>query len=99
MARGQRTNLASLANSVGDHSPVDQIAATPSHSAALSELLLSIRADHGAITPASLHALRGFLDATDWRCIYGLNFGSGSSARAADEAVAPPRIASTAGPM
>ena len=46
----------------------------------------SIRADHGAITPASLHALRGFLDATDWRCIYGLNFGSGSPARAADEA-------------
>ena len=27
MARGQRTNLASLANSVGDNSPVEQIAA------------------------------------------------------------------------
>jgi ParB family chromosome partitioning protein len=38
MARGQRTNLASLANSVGDHSPVDQIAAAPSRSAALTEL-------------------------------------------------------------
>jgi ParB family transcriptional regulator, chromosome partitioning protein len=38
MARGQRTNLASLANSVGDHSPVEQIRAMPSHSAALSEL-------------------------------------------------------------
>jgi ParB family chromosome partitioning protein len=38
MARGQRTNLASLANSVGDHSPVDQIATVPSHSAPLAEL-------------------------------------------------------------
>jgi ParB family chromosome partitioning protein len=38
MARGQRTNLASLANSVGDHSPVDQVAAAPNHSAALTEL-------------------------------------------------------------
>jgi hypothetical protein len=40
----------------------------------------------GAITPRSLHALRGFLDATGWRCIYGLNFGSGSIERAMDEA-------------
>jgi ParB family chromosome partitioning protein len=38
MARGQRTNLASLANSVGDHSPVDQIAAMPNHSVALADL-------------------------------------------------------------
>jgi hypothetical protein len=40
----------------------------------------------GAITPRALRALRGFLDATGWRCIYGLNFGSGTIARAADEA-------------
>ncbi|MFZ0714375.1 MAG: peptide transporter, partial [Mycobacterium sp.] len=38
MARGQRTNLASLANSVGDHSPVDQTTAMPSHGTALTEL-------------------------------------------------------------
>jgi ParB family chromosome partitioning protein len=38
MARGQRTNLASLANSVGDHSLVDQVATMPSHSAALTDL-------------------------------------------------------------
>ncbi|MBV8862982.1 MAG: ParB N-terminal domain-containing protein [Mycobacterium sp.] len=38
MARGQRTNLASLANSVGDQSPVEQIAAMPARSAALTEL-------------------------------------------------------------
>jgi hypothetical protein len=30
--------------------------------------------------------LRGFLDAVDWRLIYGLNFACGSAARAADEA-------------
>jgi len=38
MARGQRTNLASLANSVGDHSPVEQITAMPSRTAPLTEL-------------------------------------------------------------
>ena len=38
MARGQRTNLASLANSVGENSPVDQIAAMPSRTAHLNDL-------------------------------------------------------------
>ena len=38
MARGQRTNLASLANSVGDHSPVEQTAAMTSHTAPLTDL-------------------------------------------------------------
>lgn len=38
MARGQRTNLASLANSVGDHSPVEQTAAMPSRAAPLTDL-------------------------------------------------------------
>ncbi len=40
----------------------------------------------GAITPAALRSLRGFLDRTGWRCVYGLNFGSGTIARAVDEA-------------
>lgn len=43
MARGQRTNLASLANSVGDHSPVEQIAAVPSRTAPLTELTANPR--------------------------------------------------------
>jgi ParB family chromosome partitioning protein len=38
MARGQRTNLASLAGSVGDASPVDQVAAGPARTAALTDL-------------------------------------------------------------
>ena len=42
----------------------------------------------GKITRAALHNLRGFLDAVDWRMLYGLNFASGSAARAADEAAA-----------
>jgi len=41
---------------------------------------------NGAITPAAIQNLRGFLDATNWRLIYGLNFGCGSIARAVDEA-------------
>jgi hypothetical protein len=40
----------------------------------------------GAITPAAIRNLGHFLDATNWRLIYGLNFGSGSAERAADEA-------------
>jgi hypothetical protein len=38
------------------------------------------------ITPKSLRNLRVFLDATDWRCLYGLNLGRGPVARAAEEA-------------
>ncbi len=39
-----------------------------------------------AITPAAIDNLRGFLDATGWTCIYGLNFGTGAPARDAEEA-------------
>jgi hypothetical protein len=38
------------------------------------------------ITPQAIDRLRGFLDATGWRCIYGLNFGTGTPARDAEEA-------------
>jgi len=40
----------------------------------------------GAITPEAIRNLRGFLDTTGWKAIYGLNFGSGDAARARDEA-------------
>jgi hypothetical protein len=39
-----------------------------------------------AITPEAIDNLRGFLDATGWSCIYGLNFGTGSPERDAAEA-------------
>ncbi len=39
-----------------------------------------------AITPEAVDRLRGFLDATGWNCIYGLNFGTGSPERDAEEA-------------
>jgi ParB family chromosome partitioning protein len=38
MARGQRTNLASLAGAVGEHSPVEQLTAAPSRTTALADL-------------------------------------------------------------
>jgi ParB family chromosome partitioning protein len=38
MARGSRTSLASLANEVGDNSPVDQMSAMPSRTAPLADL-------------------------------------------------------------
>jgi hypothetical protein len=38
------------------------------------------------ITVKSLRNLRGFLDATGWQCLYGLNLGRGTVSRAAEEA-------------
>lgn len=53
------------------------------------------RNKHGILTPATLRNMRSFLDAVDWRLIYGLNFACGSAGRAADEASA---VASIIGP-
>jgi hypothetical protein len=39
-----------------------------------------------AIPPTSIDALAGFLQATGWRLIYGVNFGNSTPERAADEA-------------
>lgn len=46
-------------------------------------------AKKGTITSAlALRNLRGFLDATGWKCLYGLNLGQGSKENAAAEAEA-----------
>ncbi len=37
-------------------------------------------------TTAAIRSLRGFLDATGWRALYGLNLGKGAPEEAADEA-------------
>jgi hypothetical protein len=50
------------------------------------------RNKHGMLTRHALENLRGFLDAVNWRLMYGLNFACGSAARAADEAAAVTRI-------
>lgn len=47
----------------------------------------------GLVTRHAIENLRGFLDAVNWRLLYGLNFASGSAARAADEAAAVASIA------
>jgi len=39
-----------------------------------------------AVTPEAVTNLRGFLDATGWTCLYGINLGSSTPARAAEEA-------------
>jgi len=39
-----------------------------------------------AITPEAIDQLAGFLEATGWSLIYGLNLGTGTAQRAADEA-------------
>jgi hypothetical protein len=48
---------------------------------------------HGTVTTAlALKNLRGFLDATGWSCLYGLNLGQGTKENAAAEAAAAYRI-------
>ena len=48
---------------------------------------------HGTVTTAlALRNLRGFLDATGWSCLYGLNLGQGTKENAAAEAAAATRI-------
>jgi hypothetical protein len=48
---------------------------------------------HGTVTTAlALRNLRGFLDATGWSCLYGLNLGQGTKENAAAEAAAVHRI-------
>ena len=44
------------------------------------------------ITPQSLKNLRDFLDATNWRCLYGLNSARGPVANAVEEATHVQRI-------
>ena len=48
---------------------------------------------HETVTTAlALRNLRGFLDATGWSCLYGLNLGQGTKENAAAEAAAAQRI-------
>lgn len=47
------------------------------------------------VTPEAVRALRGFLDAAGWSCTYGLNLGTESPARSADQAAF---VAGTLGP-
>src|ERR1035441_5945198 len=48
---------------------------------------------HGTVTTApALKNLRGFLDATGWSCLYGLNLGQGTKENAAEEAAVVQRI-------
>jgi hypothetical protein len=39
------------------------------------------------VTPEAVRNLRGFLDATGWTCLYGINLGTNTPELAADEAV------------
>ncbi len=44
------------------------------------------------VTPKSLHNLRAFLDAVNWRCLYGLNLARGPIPRMVEEATYVQRI-------
>jgi len=49
------------------------------------------KAQYYAVTPESVRNLAGFLEATGWKCIYGIGMGTNTPQRAAEEAefVAP----------
>lgn len=44
------------------------------------------KAEYYAVTPEAVRNLDGFLRATGWSCIYGINMGTNTAPRAADEA-------------
>jgi hypothetical protein len=44
------------------------------------------KAQYYAVTPEAVRTLAEFLQATDWKCIYGIGMGTNTPARAADEA-------------
>jgi len=49
------------------------------------------RDKYAVLTPESHRQLRGFLDATGWTCLYGLNLGCGTPGRASLEAASAVR--------
>ena len=50
------------------------------------------RTKDAIITPKSIEELRGFLDATGWSAIYGLNLGTGTAERAGAEGSCAARV-------
>jgi hypothetical protein len=44
------------------------------------------------VTPEAIHNLRGFLDATGWTCLYGINLGTNTPALAGEEAAYVHRV-------
>jgi hypothetical protein len=86
---GNLSDLARWQSAAGDFSTPEQLAASERLRTTWEWKLTDPVANAnraGAITPQAIQNLRGFLDATGWQAIYGLNFGSGSAERARDEA-------------
>jgi hypothetical protein len=52
---------------------------------ALTDPTIRNGSHQAVLTPASVSSLAGFLEATGWKAIYGLNFGTGTPQQAAEE--------------
>jgi hypothetical protein len=50
------------------------------------EVIGEPKANYYAVTPEAVRNLAAFLEATGWTCLYGINMGTNTPARAADEA-------------
>lgn len=53
---------------------------------AIREVVGEPKAQYYAVTPEAVRNLAGFLEATGWKCIYGIGMGTNTPARAAEEA-------------
>jgi hypothetical protein len=62
----------------------EEITAPPPFDAVGPDSSKNVKSDT-PVTLKSLRNLRDFLDAADWNCLYGLNLGRGTPARAAEE--------------
>ncbi len=65
--------------------PANVVASVEPHTRPFQELAYSV-------TPEAVHNLRAFLDATGWTCLFGINLGTNTPERGAEEAVAVAQI-------
>lgn len=96
---GKNTQLIALFRELGDRGVLrlgggtseftafttEEVSAPPPFDAIGPDTSKNVKGDT-PITLKALRNLRAFLEATGWRCLYGLNLGRGPVARAAEEA-------------
>ena len=61
--------------------PANVVPSVEPHTRPFQELAYSV-------TPEAVHNLRGFLDGTGWTCLFGINLGTNTPERGAEQAVA-----------
>ena len=70
----------------------DSTTNTSEDAAAVGPGIKAVNNPDTPVTPLAIRNLAGFLDATGWKLIYGLNFGRGTAGQAAEEGAYVTRI-------